>query len=71
MQNSMIRGVTNSNSFRNPGKVKVFCHILCVEVVSVLRMEEKLMSIDTRTPQSISDMWMLHNNKETILVQAQ
>ena len=27
-------------------------------------MEEKMISIDTSTPQSTRDMWMLDNNKE-------
>ena len=53
MQNSTIRGVTNSNLFRDPGKVKVLHYVLCVEAISVLYMEEKMISIDlidTRTP---------------------
>ena len=53
VQNSTIRGVTNSNLFRDPGKVKVLHYVLCVEAISVLYMEEKMISIDlidTRTP---------------------
>ena len=56
--NSTIRGVVNSNSFRNPGKVKVLLYVLCVETILVLHMEEKMISIDTRTPQNIRDVWM-------------
>ena len=62
--NPRICGVTNSNSFRNPGKVKVLRYVLCVEGISVLNMEERMISINIRTPPSIRDMWMLHNNKE-------
>ena len=36
---------------------------LCVEVISVLHKEEKMISIDTRTLQSIRYMWILHNKK--------
>ena len=35
--------------------------VLCVEVISVLHMEEKVILIDT--PQSIRYMWMLRNKK--------
>ena len=69
--NSTIRGVINSSSFRNLAKVKVLLYVLCVEAISVLQMEVKMISIDTRTLQRISDMWitdkgmwMQHNNKE-------
>ena len=44
--------------------MKVLLYVLCVEVISVLDMEEKMISVDTRTPQSIKDMWILHNNKK-------
>ena len=73
MLNSTIHGVINSNSFRNSGKVKVLLHVLCAEAISVLQMEEKVMSIDTGTPQSMMDMLILHNDKENgpILVQSQ
>ena len=60
-----MRGVTNSNSFRNHGKVKILHFVLCVKAISVLHMEEKMISIDTRTPQTIRDMWMLHNGKDS------
>ena len=68
----MIRGVINSSSFRNPAKVKVLLYVVCVEAISLLHMEEKMRSIDTRTLQTISDMWirdkdiwMQHNDKES------
>ena len=38
--------------------MKVLPYLLCVETISVLHMEEKMISIDTRTPQSIRDMWI-------------
>ena len=44
------------NSLRNPGKVKVLRYVLCVEAISVLNMEEKMISIDIRSPQSMRDM---------------
>ena len=62
---STIRGVKSWNSFRNPGKVKVLLYELCVEAISVLYIEEKMISIDTRKPQSIRNMWMLRNDKES------
>ena len=57
----MIRGVINSNLFRNPRKVKVLLHVLCVEAISVLHMEEKVISADTKT-KAIRDRWM-HKHK--------
>ena len=42
--------------FRNLGKMMVLHCVLCVEAISVLHMEEKMISIDTRTPQRIRDM---------------
>ena len=69
--NSTIRGVINSSSFRNLAKVKVLLYVMCVEAISVLQMEVKMILIDTRTLKTISDMWitdkdiwMQHNNKE-------
>ena len=56
--------VINSTYFRNPGKVKALLYVLCVEAISVLYMEEKMISIDIRTHQNSRDMWVLHNNKE-------
>ena len=53
MWNSTIRGVINSDSFRNHRKVKVLLYALCAEAISVLHMEEETISIDKRTPQSI------------------
>ena len=53
-----------NDSLRNLGQVKVLLYVLYVEVISVLHMEEKTISIDTRTPQSKSDMWILHNDKK-------
>ena len=52
-----------NDSLRNLGQVKVLLYVLCVEAISVLHMEEKMISIDTKTPQSIRDMWILCNNK--------
>ena len=60
----MIHGVINSNKFRNLGKVKVLLYVLCVEAISVLPIEEKMIAIDTSKPQSTRDMWMLDNSKE-------
>ena len=37
----------------------------CAEAISVLHMEEKMISIDKKTLQSINDMWMLHNDKDS------
>ena len=45
-----------NNSLRNLGKVKVLLYVLCIEAISVLHMEKKMISIDTRTPQSLKDM---------------
>ena len=59
----------NSNSLRNPQKVKVLIDVLCVEVISVLYMEKKMISIDT--PQSIRYMWMLHAQQERKLTDFQ
>ena len=56
--NSTIGGVIKSSSFRNPAKVKVLLYIPRVEVISVLHMEEEMTSIDKRTRQRISDMWI-------------
>ena len=64
LKNSAIRGVINSNSFRNGGKAKVLLHVICVEGISVLHMEEKMISTDTKAPHSIKDMQMLPNDKE-------
>ena len=50
------------NSLRNLGQVKVLLYVLCVEAISVLHMEEKML-IDTRTPQSTRDMWILCKDK--------
>ena len=41
-----------------------FCFVYCAEAISVLHMEEKMILIDTGTPQSTRDMWVLRNNKE-------
>ena len=51
MLNLTILGAINSNSFRNLPKVKVLLDVLCVEVISVLYMDGKMILIDT--PQSI------------------
>ena len=51
MLNLTILGAINSNSFRNLPKVKVLLDVLCVEVISVLHMDGKMILIDT--PQSI------------------
>ena len=53
-----------NESLRNLRQVKVLLYVLCVEVISVLHMEEKMISIDTSTPQSIRDMWILRNDKK-------
>ena len=45
-----------SDSLKNLGQVKVLLYVLCVE--------EKIILIDTRTPQSIRDMWILRNHKK-------
>ena len=45
--------------------MKILHFVLCVKAISVLHMEEKMISIDTRTPQTIRDMWMLHNSKDS------
>ena len=50
MLNLTILGAINSNSFRKPPKVKVLLDVLCVEVISVLHMDGKMILIDT--PQS-------------------
>ena len=36
--------------------MKVLLYVLCVEAISVLHMEEKMISIDKKTLQSINDM---------------
>ena len=53
MWNSTISDVTNWNSFRNPAKIKALRYVQCVEALSVLHMEEKMISTDTRTPESM------------------
>ena len=40
-----------NDSLRNLGQVKVLLYVLCVEAISVLHMEENMISIETRTPQ--------------------
>ena len=35
-------------SLRNLGQVKVLLYVLCVEAISVLHMEEKMISIDNK-----------------------
>ena len=57
----MIRGVINSNSFRNPGKVKALLQVLRVGAISVLHMEEEMISADTKT-KAIRDRW-IHKHK--------
>ena len=52
----------NFKSSRNAVQVKVLLYVLCVEAISVLYMDEKMISIDTRTPQR--DIWMWHKGKE-------
>ena len=52
-----------NDSLRNLGQVKVLLYVLCIEAISVLHMEEKMISIDTKTPQCIRGMWILHNDK--------
>ena len=42
----MILTVTNSNSFKNPGKVKVLHYVQCAGTISVLHMEEKMIWTD-------------------------
>ena len=44
--------------------MKVLYYAVCVEAISVMQMEGKIISIDRNTPQSIKDIWMLHNDKE-------
>ena len=53
-----------NNSLKNLRQVKVLLYVLRVEAISVLHMEEKILSIDTRTPQSVRDMWILRNHKK-------
>ena len=60
----MILGGIDSNSFRNLWKVKVLLYVICVEVISVLSMEEKMISIDIRTPQSIRYKWCCTRRKK-------
>ena len=55
-----------NNSLKNLRQVKVLLYVLRVEAISVLHMEEKILSIDTRTPQSVRDMWILRNHKKLI-----
>ena len=50
--------------FKNPRQAKILLYELCAEAISVLQMEEKMISTDTRAPYSIRDMWMLHKDKE-------
>ena len=74
--NSTIRSVINSSSIRNRAKVKVLLYALCVEAISVLHME-KMISIDTRKLQRISDVWIRNKDaaqrqrKLPILMQGQ
>ena len=51
-------------SYRNAGKVKVLCYVLCEEVVLVLHMEEKMISIDTRITQSIRDVAVIQQQRK-------
>ena len=53
-----------NDSLKNLGQVKVLLCVLCVEAISVLHIDEKIILIDTRTPQSIRDMWILRNYKK-------
>ena len=45
------RYVKFNDSLRNLGQVKVLLYVLCVEAISVLHMEENMISIETRTLQ--------------------
>ena len=63
IENSTIRGVINSKSFRHHGKVKVLLLVLCMEAISVLQMGKNDINRH-KTPQSIRDMWMLHNDRK-------
>ena len=53
-----------NDSLKNLEQVKVLLYVLCVEAISVLYMEEEMISIDTKTPQSIRDMSILRNDKK-------
>ena len=64
MWNSTNRSVINSSSIINRAKVKVLLYALCVEAISVLHME-KMISIDTRTLQRISDICSTTTKKVT------
>ena len=55
-----------NDSLRNLGQVKVLLYVLCVEATSMLHMEEKMISKDTRTPQIVRKMWILFNDKKVI-----
>ena len=39
--------------------INSICFMYCVEKFSLLHMEGKIISTDTRTPESIRDIWML------------
>ena len=52
-----------NDSLRNLGYEDFALCTVCT-AISVLHMEENKISIDTRTPQSISDMWILRNDKK-------
>ena len=52
-----------NDSLRNRGQVKILLYVRCVEAISVFHMEEKMISIDTRTSQSIRGMLILRNDK--------
>ena len=53
-----------NDSLKNFGQVKVLLYVLYVEAISVLHMEENKISIETRTPQSIRDTWILRKDKK-------
>ena len=55
-----------NDSLRNLGQVKVLLYVLCVEATSMLHMEDKMISKDTRTPQIVREMWILFNDKKLI-----
>ena len=61
------RCVKFKDSLRNLRQVKVLLYVLCVEAITVLCMEEKMISIDTRTPQGIKDMLILRNDKKKLI----
>ena len=53
-----------NDSLKNLGQVKILFCVLCVETISVLHMDKKIILIDTRTPEKIRDMWILRNHKK-------